>query len=124
MSQVKCFSLCFWFRLGAIRVLTAWQIPVFFSLVLIIAPKLTEEIQCYILLPELNRINRGESLDFHWYPEVQGLWYSLQLSMFYINIVAKCMVLQKQSRCILVFALFMKFEYKVVQILEQFMFII
>lgn len=78
----------------------------------------------YILLPELNRISRGESLDVQQYPKVEGLWYSFQVSMFYINIPVKYMVLQNQSPCVLVFVLFMKFEYEVVQTLEQFVFII
>lgn len=96
----------------------------FLNWVLNIEPKSNEEIQCYILLPELNRINRGESLDVHQYPRVQGLWYSLQLSMFSINILVKYVVLQNQSQCILVFALFIKFVCEVVQTLEQFVFII
>lgn len=95
-----------------------------FSWVFIIDPKSNEEILCYSLLPELNRIKRDESLDIHWYPEVQRLWYSLQLSMFYINIPVKCMLLKNQSSFILLSALFIKFEYEVVQTLEQFVFII
>lgn len=96
----------------------------FFNWVLNIEPKSNEEIQCYILLPELNRINRGESLDVHQNPKAQGLWYSLQLSMFSINTLVKYMVLQNQSQRILVFALFIKFVSQVVQTLEQFVFII
>lgn len=123
MSQVKCVSH-FISGLGWMQSSNSMADFNFFNWVLITEPNSNEEIHCYILLPELNRINRGDSLDTHQYPKVQGLWYNLQLSMCYINIFVKCVVLQSQRRCIWVFVLFMKFEYKVLQTLEQFVFVI
>lgn len=115
VSQGKCVSY-FISSLGWGQSSNSMADCNFFNWVLIIEPKSNEEIQCYILLSEPSRINKGDSLDIHQYLKVQGLWYSLQLNMFHINILVKCMVLQSQNRCILVFALFMKFEYKVVQV--------